>query len=159
MGGVNLSHQMKVTNEVDRQSKFRFYLRVFFDFLDIAVVNSNIVYNKIASTPSMTSLNFQYSIAQNMIQKFSGRKRAAPLSRPSKRSRGQSFDIVTTYQILPPLEFVVPCVHQRKWRIEHMCTVLLAMLHFIFKKTVIAFNNTMPSIDFLPLSNKYFMHW
>ena len=94
MGGVNLSHQMKVANEVDRQSKFRFYLRVFFDFLDIAVVNSNIVYNKIASTPSMTSLDFWYSIAQNMIRQFSHRKRAVPLSRPSKRSRGQSFDVV-----------------------------------------------------------------
>ena len=29
-----------------------------------------------------------------MIQKFSSRKRAVPLSRPSKRSRGPSFDIV-----------------------------------------------------------------
>ena len=40
MGGVDLSIQMKVTYEVDRQSKFHFYLRVFFDFLGIAVVNS-----------------------------------------------------------------------------------------------------------------------
>ena len=94
MGGVDLSDQMKVTYEVDRRSKFRFYLRVFFDFLDIAVVNSNIVYNKIASTPSMILLDFRYSIAQNMIWKFSGRKRAVPLSRPSKRLRRQSFDVV-----------------------------------------------------------------
>ena len=60
MGGVDLSDQMKliVAYEVDRQSKFYFYLQVFFDFLDIAVVNSNFVYNKIASTPSVTSLDF-----------------------------------------------------------------------------------------------------
>ena len=51
MGGVDLSDQMKVTYEVDRRSKFRFYLRVFFDFLDIAIVNSKIVYNKIESAP------------------------------------------------------------------------------------------------------------
>ena len=94
MGEVDLNDQMKVTYEFDRRSKFCFYLRVFFDFLDIAVVNSNIVYNKIASTPSMILLDFRYSIAQNMIWKFSGRKRAVPLSRPSKRSRGQSFDVV-----------------------------------------------------------------
>ena len=43
MEGVDLSDQMKVTYEVGRRSKSRFYLRVFFDFLDIAVVNSNIV--------------------------------------------------------------------------------------------------------------------
>ena len=65
----------------------------------------------------------------------------------------------TTYQILPPLEFVVPCVYQRKGRIEHMCFVPLPILSFVFKKTVIAFNNTIPNIDFLPLSNKYFMDW
>ena len=53
MGGVYLSDQMKVTYEVDRQSKSRFYLRVFFDFLDIVVVNSKIVHNKIESAPSL----------------------------------------------------------------------------------------------------------
>ena len=31
MGGVDLSDQMKVTYEVDRRSRFCFYLRVFFD--------------------------------------------------------------------------------------------------------------------------------
>ena len=79
---------MKLIIEVSFTSTF------FFDFVDIAVVNSNIVFNKIASTTSMTSFDFQYSIAQNMIGKFSGRKRVVPLSRPSKRSRGQSFDAV-----------------------------------------------------------------
>ena len=94
MGGVDLSDQMKVTYEADRQSKFRFYLRVFFDFLDIAVINSKVVYNKIESAPSISSLDFRYSIVQTMIRKFSSRKRAVPLSRPSKRSREPSFDIV-----------------------------------------------------------------
>ena len=92
--GVDINDQMKVTYEVDRWSKFRFYLRVFFDFLDIAVVNSKIVYNKIESALSLSSTDFRYSIAQTMIRKFSSRKRAVPLSRPSKRSRGPSFDIL-----------------------------------------------------------------
>ena len=51
MRGIDLSDQMKVTYEVDRRSKFRFYLSVFFDFLDIAVVNSKVVYNKLESAP------------------------------------------------------------------------------------------------------------
>ena len=62
MGGVELSDQMKVTYEVDRRSKFHLYLRVFFDFLDIAVVNSKIVYNKIESAPSLSSLDFRYRL-------------------------------------------------------------------------------------------------
>ena len=85
---------MKVTYEVDRWSKFRFYLRVFFDFLDIAVVNSKIVYNKIESAPSLSLLVFRYSFSRSMIRKFSSRKRAVTLSRPSKRSRGPLLDIV-----------------------------------------------------------------
>ena len=85
MGGVDLSDQLKVTYEVDRRSKFRFYFRVFFDFLDIAVINSKIVFKKIESAPSLSLLDFQYSIAQTMIRKFPSRKRAIPLSRPSKR--------------------------------------------------------------------------
>ena len=84
MGGVDLSDQIKVTYEVARRSKFRFYLRVSFRFLDIAVTNSKIVYNKIESAPSLSSLDFRYSIAQTMIRKFSSRKRAVPRSRPSK---------------------------------------------------------------------------
>ena len=59
MGGVDLSDQMKVTYEVDRRSKFRFYLRVFFGFLDIAVANAKIVYNKTESAPSLSSLDFR----------------------------------------------------------------------------------------------------
>ena len=51
MGVVDLIDQVKVTYAVDLRSKFRLYLRVFFDFLDIAVVNSKIVYNKIESAP------------------------------------------------------------------------------------------------------------
>ena len=58
MGGVDLCDQMKLTYEVHRRSKFRFYLRVFFDFLDIVVINSKIVYNKIESAPSLSSLDF-----------------------------------------------------------------------------------------------------
>ena len=58
MGGVDLCDQMKVSYEVDRRSKVRFYLRVFFDFLDISVVNSKIMYDKIKLTAAMSSTDF-----------------------------------------------------------------------------------------------------
>ena len=94
MGGVDLADQMKVTYPVDRRSKFRFYLRVFFDFLDISVVNSKIVYDKIESTVAMSSMDFRFSLACSMIGKFSNRIRAVPASRPSKRSKVDTFGVI-----------------------------------------------------------------
>ena len=66
MGGVDLCDQMKVSYEVDRRSKVRFYLRVFFDFLDINVVNSKIVYDKIQSTAAIPSMDFRFSLAHSL---------------------------------------------------------------------------------------------
>ena len=89
MGGVDLCDQMKVSYEVDRRSKVRFYLRVFFDFLDISVVNWKTVYGKIQSTAAMSSMDFRFSLARSMIGTFSNWKRAIPTSQPSKRSKGE----------------------------------------------------------------------
>ena len=86
--------QTKVTYEVDRRNKFRFYLRVFFDFVDISVLNSNTLYDKMESAEPISSLNFRFSLARSMIGKVSNRKRAVPTSRPSKWSKGDSFDVV-----------------------------------------------------------------
>ena len=49
MGRVDLCDQMKVSYEVDLSSKVRFYLQVFFIFLDISIVISKIVYDNIQS--------------------------------------------------------------------------------------------------------------
>ena len=89
MGGLDLCDQIKVSYEVDRNSKVRFYLQVFFDFLNISVVNSKIVYDKIQSTAAVSSMDFQFSLARSMIGTFSNRKRAIPTSRPSKRSKDE----------------------------------------------------------------------
>ena len=94
MGGVDLCDQMKVSYQVDRRSKFRFYLRIFFDFLDIGVVNSKIIYDKMDSTIGMSAMDFCFSLARSLIGKFSNRKRTVPVHRPSKKSKGDSFDTV-----------------------------------------------------------------
>ena len=98
MGAVDLCDQMKVSYEVDRRSKVRFYLRVFFDFLDISVVNSKIVYDKIQSTTAMSSMDFRFSLPRSMSGTFSNRKRAIPTPRPSERSKG---DIAMVVDHLP----------------------------------------------------------
>ena len=89
MGGVGLCDQMKISYEVDQRSKVRFYLWVFFNFLDISVVNSKIVYDKIQSTAAMSSMDFRFSLACSMIGTFSNRKRAIPTSQNFKRSKGE----------------------------------------------------------------------
>ena len=89
MGGVDLCDQTNVSYQIDRRSKVRFYFRVFFDFLDISVVNSKIAYDKTQSTAAMSSMDFRLSLAHSMIGTFSNRKRAIAKSRPWKRSKGQ----------------------------------------------------------------------
>ena len=80
MGRKGPCDQIKVSYEVDRRSKVRFYLRVFFDFLDVSVVNSKNVCHKIQSTTAISSMDFQFSLARSMIGTFSNRKRAIPTS-------------------------------------------------------------------------------
>ena len=94
MGEVDLSDQMKVSYQVDRSSKFSFYLRIFFGFLDISVVNFKIIYDKMDSTVGTSAMDFCFSLAYSIIERFSNRKRAAPMHRSSKNSKGESFDTV-----------------------------------------------------------------
>ena len=76
MGGVDLCDQMTVSYEVDRRNKVRLYLRVFFDYMDISVVNSTIVYDK--SPINRCNVIYGFSIQSSPLT-----------SQPSKRSKGE----------------------------------------------------------------------
>ena len=89
MGAIDLSDQMKVSYEVDGRSKLRLNLPVFCDFLDINVISSKVVYNKIQSSVAMSSMDFHFSLAHLIIGNFCNQKRAVPTSRPLKRSKGE----------------------------------------------------------------------
>ena len=81
MGGVDLLDQRTA---VYCLSSVRFYLRIFFDLMDIASVNSYLIYN--VKHPNQSSLlDYKFVVAKNVIQYHQGRKRAVPMSRPSKR--------------------------------------------------------------------------
>ena len=54
MGGVDLMDQNKVTYQFKHRSKFKYYLRVVFDMFDIAIVNSHIIFSKLASSSDDT---------------------------------------------------------------------------------------------------------
>ena len=137
MGGVDLCDQMKVSYQVDRKSKFRFYLRIFFDFLDIGVVNSKIINDKMDSTVGMSAMDFRFSLARSMIEKFSNRKRTIPLHRPSKKARILIQLIICLS--FPILVLVVFSVRPRRLRIVHLLAVCPAMSHCVSRKEEIVF--------------------
>lgn len=85
MGGVDLLDQRKSYYEVDRKAKFRFYLRIFFDLMDIACVNALIVYQQCCNS-KICLLDFKKSVADSMTRKFSSRKRSFPFVRPNRLS-------------------------------------------------------------------------
>ena len=54
---------------------FLFYLQIFFDFLDIVVVNSKIIYDNIDSMVGLLAMEFPLSLNYLMIRTFLTRKR------------------------------------------------------------------------------------
>ena len=52
MVGIDLMDQLKSVYQLDQRSKFQFYLRLFIDLFDVALVNSFIVYNKLENSNS-----------------------------------------------------------------------------------------------------------
>ena len=86
MGGVDLMDQPTVTYRLDRKLSVRFYLRIFFDLMNIACVNNYVIYNMKHPT-KLSLLYFKISrfVVKNLIQYHKDRKKAVPMSRPSKR--------------------------------------------------------------------------
>ena len=73
---------------LDRKNKFRFYLRIFFDLINIAIVNSHILYTKLDN--SVFLLDFEIVVAKSFIGRYNNRQRSFPLSRTSKRKALES---------------------------------------------------------------------
>ena len=86
MGGVDLMDQLKSTYQLDRRSKFGFYLRLFFGLFDVALVNSFIVYKKLENK-DLTLKEFKICIALKLIASFVSRKLLCPNHGPSKRTK------------------------------------------------------------------------
>ena len=72
MGGVDTVDQKSktATYRFDSKSKFHFYLRMFSNLIDVALVNSHIVYTKLGNDVSL--LNFK--TVEAMFGIYSSRK-------------------------------------------------------------------------------------
>ena len=84
MGRVDLLDLRIAAYQLDRKSSVRFYLRIFFDLLDIACVNSFLVYN-MKHRKQLILLDYKIVIAKNLIRWHQSRQRDVPLSIPNKR--------------------------------------------------------------------------
>ena len=84
MGGVDLMNQRTAAYRLDRKSSVNFYLRIFFDLMDIACVSSYLIYNM--KHPNKLSLfDYKIIVSKNLIQYHQDRKRVVPMPKPSKR--------------------------------------------------------------------------
>ena len=88
MGGVDLMDQLKSAYQLDQRSKFRFYLRLFFDLFDVALVNYFIVHKKLENK-DLTLKEFKICIALKLISSFVSQKLSCPNHRPSKHTKPQ----------------------------------------------------------------------
>ena len=85
MGTVDLMEQRTAAYCLGRKTSVRFYLRIFSDLMDIACVNSYLIYN-MKHPNKLSLLDYKIVGAKNLIQRYQGWKSAVPMSRPSKRN-------------------------------------------------------------------------
>ena len=85
MGGVDLLDQRVAAYRYDRKSKTRYYLRMFFDLMDMALVNSYVLYN-LMYPGKLSLLEYKIVISHSLIGRYSSRARNHPLTKPSKRA-------------------------------------------------------------------------
>ena len=67
MGGIDLMDQRTAAYRLDRKSSVRFYLRIFFDLMDIACVNSYLIYN-MKHPNKLSLLDYKIVVTKNLIQ-------------------------------------------------------------------------------------------
>ena len=85
MGGVDLLDQKVAAYKLDRKcSGGRYYLRLFFDLMDISVVNSHIIYKEL-NPKGMELLDFKIVLAKSLVGTYNSRSRNTPASHVSRR--------------------------------------------------------------------------
>ena len=81
MNGFEIHDQLKTSYEIDRKSRFRYYLRILFNLMDSVVVNVHVIYKKKVNA-KMSLLNFKIILIESLINWFSSRKRKITAEEP-----------------------------------------------------------------------------
>ena len=82
LGVKVISIILKTSFAANCKSKYCFYLRMFFDLIDVAIVNIHILYSKLGNYISL--LNLKIVMSKALIGRYSNRKKFFPTSRQSK---------------------------------------------------------------------------
>ena len=69
ISGVDLIDQRAAAYHLDRNSTIRFYLRIFFNLMDVACANSYIVYDTMDPN-DLTLLNFKTVVSTYLIGRY-----------------------------------------------------------------------------------------
>ena len=81
MGGVDLMDQKKVTYQFDRRSKYKYYLRLVHDIIDIAINNAGILFNRLnKDSEQLDQKTYRRIVARCLIGRHTTRKRSVPSS-------------------------------------------------------------------------------
>ena len=152
MDVVDLTDQRTVAYRLDRISSVRSYLRTFFDLMDIACVNSYLIYNM--KHPNKLFLLDNKIFAINRIQYYQGRKREVPMLRRSQR-KNQPESIDSHGGHLPDYQTrrnrCAYCAIQSK---ENR-TVWLVTFHYSWQRK----ETVSKSITFRSIYNIYFIYF
>lgn len=116
--------QRKVCYEVDHTAKIKYYLRLFFDLLDIAMNNAYTIYsilheNKQIEGSLLSSLEFRQVVARSLIANFSFRQRALPSAVMTKKRLGYAQNRRTPSHIMMKADTRKRCVQCAKSRVKH----------------------------------------
>ena len=85
MDGVDLLHQKTAAYKLEHKSSDgRYYLRLFFDLMDVSVVNSHSIY-KVLYPKEMELLDFKIVLANSLIGTYDIRSRNTRVSHVPRR--------------------------------------------------------------------------
>ena len=96
MGGVDLLDQRVAAYRADRKSKFRFYLRIFFDLMGIACTNGFIAFNVLCPEKNSKTLDFKIGVTKSLLCRYRNQVRSVTKVQPTKK-------IETTVPLEEPL--------------------------------------------------------
>ena len=80
MNGVDIMNKKTAAYRLDCKSKYRFYLSMFLDLMDVTQVNSHIFYMKLGN--NILLLNFKIVVAKAWIGRYSNCNRSFSTARP-----------------------------------------------------------------------------
>ena len=131
MGGVDLMDQHTAAYRLDWKSSVRFYFLIFFDVMDIACVNSYLIYN-MKHTNNLSLLDYNIVVAKHVFNTIKTRK-GQYQCRYHLRGRTNLNRLIIMediYQVTKRWENDRRTVQWKVKKIEHSSSVWLVTFHY-----------------------------